>query len=110
MKFEVNQKDHVRYVEILNGIKDCEREKAALRVELDQAIKIAEASDELIYKKQIDSGKEEKFNNLRQQSLQVKDYAKRLEAEGREKEIESKKVFDRVLAHNNEGKQLRKEL
>lgn len=58
MKFEVNQKDHSRYVTVKNEIADSERQLKTLDKYHTQLVKMIEGTRDIIQKKTEDSGKE----------------------------------------------------
>ena len=79
MKFEVNQKDHSRYVEVKNEIVDTERKRKELEKYHGQLVKMIEGTRDLIQKNTEDSGKEQKVLDVREMIMMVKAQAKELE-------------------------------
>ena len=72
MKFEVNQKDHSRFVSLNNEITDTERQKKDLSKYYQQLVKMIEGTRDIIQKNSEDSGKEKKILDVREMIQNIK--------------------------------------
>lgn len=110
MKFEVNQKDHSKYVTLNNEIKDTERQLKVLDDYYNRLVKMIEGTRDLIQKNTEDSGKEQKVLDIRNMIHEVKIEAKDLENESKKVKKNGDKAFDKVMKANEEQKALKREV
>ena len=109
MKFEVNQKDHSRYVQVKNEIVDTERKRKELEKYHNQLVKMIEGTRDMIQKNTEDSGKEQKVLDIREMIMTVKAQAKELENEKLLDKKKGDKAFDKVMKATEEQKALKRE-
>jgi hypothetical protein len=94
MKFEVNEKDHSKYVGFKNELRDTERQKTILIKEYEELVERIEGTRDLIQKTTEDSGKERKVLDLQMMIRETKAHSKAIEKETKEREDSARIVFD----------------